>query len=208
MEFIAHRAGNTAEALLAAESIVDIIEVDVHLGRGNRVEVRHAKKLWLTARLWEKWYLEPRDTDIPALRDVVEAADPSTHLWLDLKGFTPRLSRRVREVMGERRPLTVSTKPWWLLTAFRGVPGIRTIRSAGNRFELALVFWLPSRLKTDGTVVHYRLLTNRVLKRLLQRGPVYTWAVVDMDSIERLRRGGVAGVILDDLRLVPPGEGT
>jgi glycerophosphoryl diester phosphodiesterase len=207
MEFIAHRAGNSAEALLAAESIVDIIEVDVHLGRGNRVEVRHAKKLWLTSRLWEKWHLEPRDSEIPALLEILDAAHPATHLWLDLKGFTPRLSRRVLEDMGERRPLTVSTKPWWLLKAFSGVPGIRTIRSAGNRFELALVFSLPSRLKTDGTVVHCRLLTDRVLKRLLQRGPVYSWAVDDMDSIERLRRGGVAGVILDDLRLVPPGEG-
>lgn len=207
MEFIAHRAGNSTGALRAAEPIVDIIELDVHLGRGNRVEVRHAKKLWLTRRLWEKWHLEPSDSEIPALLEILDAADPATHLWLDLKGFTPRLSRRVREVMGERRPLTVSTKPWWLLRNFSNVPGIRTIRSAGNRFELSLVFWLPSRLTTDGTVVHHRLLTDRVLKRLLQRGAVYTWAVDDSDSIERLRRGGVAGVILDDLRLVPGAEG-
>ena len=203
MEFIAHRAGNSTDALRAAEPIVDIVEVDIHLGRRSRVEARHAKKLWLTGRFWEKWYLEPRDMEIPALVEILDAADPATHLWLDLKGFTPRLSRRVHDIVGERRPLTVSAKPWWLLQAFSRVPGIQTIRSAGNRFELALVFLLPSRLKTDGTVVHCFLLTDRVLKRLLQRGPVYTWAVEDIDSIERLSRGGVAGVILDDLRLVP-----
>lgn len=203
MEFIAHRAGNSPKDVLAAEDVTNIIEADVHLGDAGRVEVRHAKKLWFTRRLWDRWYLLPRQTNVATLREVMNAANPTTHLWLDLKGFTPRLSRRCLAEVGDRRPLTVSTKPWWLLVPFEPLDDVRRIRSAGNRAELALLLWAPSRAKTNGAVVHHRLLSDRIVQRLLRRGLLFTWAVHDTESIERLERLGVTGVILDDLRLVP-----
>lgn len=202
MEFIAHRAGNDIGRLRAAAPVADVIEVDVHLGERGRVEVRHAKKLVFTRRLWERWYLLPEDVEVPELVEIVSAADSDTHFWLDLKGFTPRLSRRVRAVVGERRPLTVSTKPWWLLAPFASDEGVRTIRSAGNRFELALLLWLPSRLQTDGSVVHYRLLSDTVFKRLAKKGLVFCWAATEEAHVDRLLALGATGVILDDLRLV------
>jgi len=206
VEFIAHRAGNDPDLLRRAESVADIVEIDVHLGAGTRVEVRHAKRLWPTRRLWERWFLLPANTVVPTLEEIVDSADPTTRMWLDLKGCTGRLSRRTLAAVGDRRPLTVSTKPWWLLRTFAGMDEVRTIRSAGNRLELALLFWLPSRARTDGAVVHHRLLTDSVIERLTRRGLLFTWAVDDVASIERLARHGVDGVILDDLTLVAPGR--
>ncbi len=203
MKFIAHRFGNDALTLRDAERVTDLIELDVHLGLGGRVEARHAKKLWFTRRLWEKWYLLPAGTVVPSLSSILDAASAETTIWLDLKGFTPRLSHRVLREVGDRRPLIVSTKPWWLLAPFSSEPEIRTIRSAGNRFELVLLLFLPSRLRAQGSVVHVRLLSEWVMRRLRERGEVYTWAVEDRATIDRLRRAGVSGVIVDDLDLIP-----
>ena len=202
MEFIAHRAGNDIEKLRAAEPVADVIEVDVHLGERGRVEVRHAKKLLFTRRLWERWYVLPEDVEVPGLIEIMSAGNSDTHFWLDLKGFTPRLSRRVRAVIGERHRLTVSTKPWWLLVPFAGDDGVRIIRSAGNKFELALLLWLPSRLQADGAVVHYRLLSDTVFERLSKKGLVFCWAATDATHVDRLITLGATGVILDDLSLV------
>jgi glycerophosphoryl diester phosphodiesterase len=206
MEFIAHRAGNDPEALRRAEPVADVVEVDVHAGSGGRLEVRHAKRLWMTRRLWERWFLLPADTAVPTLAQIIDAADPATPLWIDLKGHTRRFSKRTLSILGARRPLIVSTKSWWLLRTFAPIDGIRTIRSAGNRLELALLTWLPWWANTDGVVVHHRLLGDAVIERLTRRGLVFTWAVDDVESIERLARLGVDGVILDDLTLFAPGR--
>ncbi len=62
---IAHRAANSAAALAAVGPGVDVVEADVHLFRG-RLEVRHAKTLWPSSVLWERWYLLERDGAAPA----------------------------------------------------------------------------------------------------------------------------------------------
>lgn len=192
--------------MLAAESISDAIEVDIHLGVGLRVEARHAKLLWPTRRLWDRWYLLPRDGEVPLFAEVLEAADPQTVFWLDLKGFTSRLSRRAKAAVGDRQPLIVSTKPWWILKPFVGRPNTKLIRSAGNRFELLLLLRLPSRVPLDGVTINHRLLTDETIERLARFGEIYTWSVHDVDSIVRLHRLGVSGVILDDLSLIEPGR--
>lgn len=204
MEVIAHRGGNEIIGLPDVEARgVDLIEVDVHLGPGGRVEVRHAKLLWPTRRLWERWYLLPRNTVVPSFQEVLDASDSSTVFWLDLKGFTNRLPSRVKPLVAERRPLTVSTKAWWMLGTFSGDPNVRRLRSAGNRFELALVKWLPSMTGRDGVVVHQRLLNDDVLAHLRGKGLVFCWAVEDVARLEWLATRGIDGVILDDLGLVP-----
>lgn len=207
IEFVAHRAGNSVVALRHAESTADTIELDVHLGRDRELEARHAKTLWPTRRLWERWYLLPRDTPVVTVAEIVEAAQPDTHLWLDLKGVDPRVAEAADAAVAERAGVTVSSKSWWLLRRFHGQPGRRTFRSAGNRFELLLVRWLPTRVRTDGTVVHQRLLDDGVIAWLLRRGDVFTWAVTDVDRIAQLERSGVAGVIVDDLDLITAARG-
>ena len=202
IELVAHRAGNNVAALRRAESIADSIELDVHLGRSGELEARHAKTLWPTRRLWERWYLLPRDTPVVSVADIVAAARPETHLWLDLKGVSPRLAAAAEQVVDGRACVTVSSKSWWLLRRFHGQPGRRTFRSAGNRFELLLARWLPSRVRTDGTVAHQRLLDPGVIGRLVRRGQVFTWAVTDVDRIAQLAAAGVDGVIVDELDLI------
>ncbi len=202
MEVIAHRAGNSVQKLTAAERLVDLVEIDLHRGRGGRIEVRHAKSLWPTKRLWEKWYLLPRNTQVPELAEILDAAHPDTTFWFDLKGPDPRLAHAVLAVAGDRQ-YTVSTKAWWLLKPFQNLDGVRTVRSAGNRFELALLLWLPSRTKVDGSVVHHRLLTASMAKRLLGRGPVFSWGAQDTATVRALVEVGANGVILDDIALAP-----
>jgi len=207
MDFISHRSGNAIGPMRQAESVADMIEVDVHLGTGRRVEARHAKLLWPTRRLWDRWYMLPRDEELPELATILRAARPDTVFWLDLKGFTTRLSHRALAAVGDRTPLVVSTKPWWLLRAFEGRAETRIIRSAGNKFELAVLLRLPSRVKLDGVVINHRLLTDELIERLKRRfGSLYTWSVHDVESIVRLHALGVDGVILDDLSLIEPAK--
>lgn len=200
-ELIAHRAGNDPDALRRAEVVADLVEVDVHRFRG-RLEVRHAKVLWPFARLWERWTVLPRHAPRPSLRDVLVAADPSTHLLLDLKGVSPRLARTVLDLVRDREAVTVSTKPWWLLGPFRG-SGVRTVRSAGNRFELLLLLRFPVGRRVDGFGVHQRLLDQRLVDRLHRHvDVVFSWDVRDRQRADELIAWGVTGLILDDPELL------
>ncbi len=209
MEFVAHRAGNSVQQVRYAADRADLIELDIHLDAGDSLEVRHGKILWPTQligrrrRLWEKWHVLPADTPSPAVEEILDAAGPSTDLWFDLKGISPQLPQRLVRVIGRRRPVTVSSKSWWLLRPLTSVDGIRTIRSAGNMLELALLLWFPTRTQLDGAVVHRRLLTDTIISRLLQRGLLFTWAVDSQQDIDWLDGQGVSGVIIDDLALLP-----
>jgi hypothetical protein len=202
MEFIAHRAGNRIESARAAAAIADLVELDVHLGPDGGIEVRHAKRIWLTDRLWERWYLLASDSPRLELSALLAAIDESTPLWIDLKGVSPRLASSVRSAIARRPHVTVSSKSWWLLGTFAEAPATRTVRSAGNRTELLLMLLRPS--KVDGAVVHRRLLSRRVISILRRRGRVFTWAVDSVDDIVALHRSNIDGVIVDDLGLIEP----
>lgn len=201
MELIAHRAGNRPGGAAAATA-ADVVELDVH-GCHGRLEVRHEKRVWGTARLWERWYLLPPGTPRWTLAEALADAGPDRHVLLDLKGVSPRVATMVAAEVGGRRPVTVSTKSWWLLDVFRRLDGVRTFRSAGNRFELALLLRVPSRLRPDGVVVHRRLLDAATVRRLRRRGAlVWSWGATDRAGVECLAAAGVDGVILDDLELI------
>lgn len=200
MELIAHRAGNRIDTVGAGLDVADAIELDVHLFRG-RLEVRHGKVLWPFRIYWERWELlrgeAPHD-----LADVVAAIPEGAHLWLDLKGFTPRLTRRVLRQVEVHRPLTVSTRSWWILRPARQVDGVRTFRSVGSRWQL----WAVRRGRFgshDGIVMHERFASRDVVERLLRLTPhVVVWAVDDLDRASALARIGVTGIIADDLDLI------
>ncbi len=207
MEFVAHRAGNHPDSLRLAEGRVDAIELDAHRGPNATTEIRHAKRLWPTRRLWDRWFLVPKGQEFPLVDDILDAARTDTSLWFDLKGPTTNLTEQLLAMaaQGERR-LVVSSKSWWLLRRFTGTPGIRTFWSAGNRFELGIMLAAPWLARSDGAVVHQRLLGDRVLPILAGRGPVFVWGAQDAATVASLERRGVDGVILDDLTLAtrPP----
>ncbi|MEZ5192100.1 MAG: glycerophosphodiester phosphodiesterase [Nocardioides sp.] len=203
VELIAHRAGNGPAATEAARGLADYLELDVHRHRG-RLVVRHAKRIWGTSRLWERWYLLPRGTTVPVLEEALGWIGPEPGLWVDLKGGLARcLPAEVCRLVGAERSLTLSTKAWWLFGGRSGPLPARLFRSAGNRFELLLLRRLPSRVRLDGVVVHQRLLTARLVRTLARHhGLVVAWAVTDEDRARRLVAWGVGGLILDDPALL------
>lgn len=201
MEWIAHRAGNLTSTIAAAAAIADAIELDVHVFRGH-LEVRHGKVLWPLARLWERWELLPRDAPRPSLDEIVAATPPGMHLWLDLKGPAPRLTGRSLGVVADRRPLTVSSRHWWILRGARRHGDIRVMRSVGNRFQRRLV----GRLRfgpLDGVVIHERLVDAATLARLHTRTTsVVAWGLTTRERADELERLGISGLIVDDLGLL------
>jgi glycerophosphoryl diester phosphodiesterase len=203
VELIAHRAGNDQAAVDALADLVDAVELDVHLHRG-RVVVRHAKRVWFTSRLWERWYLLPRGTSAPELTEVLTWIDPEVGLWIDCKGISRRLpTEALRIIGGDRGPITISSKSWWMLGPVGARAGVRTMRSAGNRFELLLLRSLPTRVSTDGVVVHRRLLGPQLVDELRQRhGLVFSWSIRNIDDAHRLMSWGVDGLIIDDPQLM------
>jgi hypothetical protein len=167
------------------------------------VDVRHAKRLWPTTRLWERWYLLPADTGRVALDEVVTAARQDTHLFIDLKGLSQRVSHAVLHVVGDRPRFTVASKRPRLLATFAGRPGVDRIRSAGNRLDLLALLRLPSRAPVDGHAVRSDLVDTGVARRLRRRADrLLVWGVDSLDDIARLERLGVTGVIVDDLGLI------
>lgn len=208
-ELIVHRGANSAEVLAGVPAVAHRVEIDVHRRRGGRLEVRHAKRLWATRRLWEKWYLLPPDAPVPELGDLLPlvAQRPGLALWVDCKGVVPRMAPDVVAVAEAAgiADVTLSSKSWWVLGRAAAVPGPRPrlVRSVGNRAELALLRWLPSAVPLDGVVVHRRLLTAGLVADLRRRfGRVYTWSVPDRPTADRLAAWGVDGLIIDDTTLV------
>lgn len=202
VELIAHRAGNTVAGIESFPSGVDGIELDVHLHRDQLV-VRHAKRLWLTSRLWDRWYLLPVETEVPRLEYLVEHIDDEVGLWIDCKGVTSRLPLAVLGVVGGDRMITLSTKSWWIFRELPPQHNLRTFRSVGNRFEMLLLWILPPLAAVDGIVIHSRLLSPRVVTLLRRRhGLVFSWAIGDEGTGRRLLDWGVNGLIVDDPQIL------
>lgn len=196
---VAHRAGNDPSAVDAALRRADVIECDVHVHRG-RVEVRHEKVIRPTSRLWERWYLLPAGTRVPSIDDILAVVPPDVPLLLDLKCFTRRAARRIRRSVPDDRPILVSCRSWWVLSAFRTRPGTLMLRSCGNRLQLRAVTMVPGLGDRIGVVAHNRLLDAQTIGVVRDRTPqLFTWAVDNVERGRWLAAEGVAGFIVDDL---------
>ncbi len=196
---IAHRAANTVEGIHRAAEVADVVEADVHLFRG-RLEVRHAKTLGPSARLWERWYLLPRGAPRPALGEVLEAADGRVALMLDLKGPDPRLPDRVLSAARRARlpgDIIVCGRVWPLIDRLRGTPGVRTMHSVRRGPGLRALMRRPPG-SVEGVSIHRDLLSRGVVEDLRERIPrLWTWPVDDPDDALRLAEWGVNGFISD-----------
>ena len=202
---IAHRAGNDLGALRAAEAQgVDMVEADLHLFWGT-IEVRHAKTIGPLPILWERWRLVRPFRPRIRLTAMLVAVAPSTHLMLDLKGPSPRLSRATVAVLQQSssdRSYTVCARNWMLLRPFEGLPGVRVIRSIAGPLQLQ---WLlrGRRRSLDGVSVDQKLLDARSVARLVNRaGLVLAWGVTTERRLRELSALGVSGFILDDRKLM------
>lgn len=200
MELVAHRAGNDPGLIGSAMDVADAVELDVHLFR-RRLEVRHAKVIWPLRRYWEQWHWVP-DPGWPDLREVIAAAPPDVHLWVDVKGFTSRSTRRVLAELVNHRPLTMSCRSWWALRPAERRAGVRTLRSVGSITQR----WLVQRIRVgdcDGVVMHERLSSVGHVAALQRRyRTVIVWGIDDLDRARAVLAHGVDGIIADDLGLL------
>ncbi len=201
---VAHRYGNSIDSAPEGAEIADMVEIDVHLWHG-RLEVRHAKRLWILQRQWEQWHLLPTDSPVPSFAEIVSSLPPNTPLLVDIKGWRPRMVRLIREVLGDERPIVASARGWWLLRHIRDRPHTKVLRSVGTKWQLWLVSHLPrSRAKpAPGTVVHQRLLNSRSAATLLRISPdLFTWNIESESRADELIALGVTGLIIDDAHLI------
>ncbi len=202
MELVAHRFGNEARRAVEGAAIADLIEIDIHLWRG-RLEVRHAKRLWLLQRMWERWHLLERDTPVPSLEEILAVLPQSTPLLLDLKGWRPKMVSMVQSIVGEERPIVVSARSWWLLKRVKDHDGVRILRSVGANWQLWLVLRLRRPARASGVVIDQRLLQPEIALRLLKRSPmIFSWNVDSEVRAVELVDMGVTGLIIDDPDLI------
>lgn len=198
MELIAHRAGNTLDAIGPASAGARTLELDVHRFRG-RLEVRHAKVIWPFRIYWERSGLVD-DLDPPSLTDVVAALPDGVRPWLDLKGVSPRLATQALAALGGLRPVSASCRSWWVLRTITDQPGVATFRSVGNRGQR----WIATHVRhPDGVVLHERLVDAATLERLRTRcSRIATWGVESVERAIELDHLGVDALIVDDLALL------
>ncbi len=203
---VAHRAGNSVDRLHGAVELgAHVIEADVHHYRG-RLEVRHEKSLGPLPWLWEKWELLPPSTARLGLAELLTAASHGTVFMLDLKGNRAAVGHRVAaelHAVAPERPVLVCSRYWPSLTPFAHIPWVRTVRSARNRAELALLLRrLRSGAPGHGVSVHRSLLTPDVVARLHEHVEVVmTWPVNDpaaLAEVTALGATGTIGVISDE----------
>jgi len=210
---VAHRAGNSLDALRAAvDAGAHVLEADVHEHRG-RLEVRHRKRLGPLPYLWDRQGAGP----IPSLRDawevvphtrqlelaeLLDAAEHGATLMLDLKGVG-RVGPAVVRLLHERAPTmpVVVCGRWWpSVLAFADRDWARPVLSARGRTELAaLRRRLASAPPPHGVSVHRSLLDRQVVDELRSRvAVVMTWPVNDDDALQTVLDLGVNAVITDD----------
>ncbi|MCP3934735.1 MAG: hypothetical protein GY708_05110 [Actinomycetia bacterium] len=198
---VAHRAGNRPETIERALARADLIELDAHVYKG-RIELRHAKVLRPTSRLWEQWYLLPSEARGEHIDDVLAELPPDTPLMVDLKCFTARAARRINRAVPESHPVVVSCRSWWVLRTFRDRPGASMLRSCGNRMQLKLARLLPGLNERVGISVHERLVDDASVSAIRSRTPLlFTWGVETLERATCLVEAGVCGLIVDDLEL-------
>ena len=204
---VAHRAGNDLRVLRRAQNAqVAVDEADLHLF-AKRIEVRHLKTLGPIPLLWDKWTVASPRTPRLLLDDLLQVAEPSTILMLDLKGRDPRLSTGVAAALHDRpRKSTVCcSQNWVLLEEMRNLDGVHVVHSIGNRRQLHALRRQAATRPLDGVSIHLRLLGPRRVRELRRlAGLVMSWPVRTLAEVRRLLSWGVDGLITEHFEVLAP----
>jgi glycerophosphoryl diester phosphodiesterase len=140
----------------------------------------------------------------PRLRfaDVVAQAHPATTFSIDLKGWSPRLSRHVARALEGRAGYVVSSRAWWLLGPFHALDHVEVLRSIGAPWQLRWFLARHRRPMGGGVTIRSDLLTPERVATLKTRvDRVFTWRVASAEQARELASWGVDGVIVDHLEL-------
>ena len=198
----AHRHGNDLSLLQAAEAVgVDFVEVDIHLFR-NELDARHEKTVGPLPLVWDRRQWPAWNPPRQRLDRMLDSAQAGTALYVDLKGWTRRLSRHVIAALEPRPGYVVSARAWWLLPPFRDLDDVRVLRSIGARWQLRAFRLTRRRAAPGGVSIRSDLLTAEVVTELKARADVvFAWRVSSYAHARELELWGVDGVIVDSLDL-------
>lgn len=218
---VAHRAGNSLEALREATELgVDVVEADVHALRG-RLEIRHSKSLAPLPWLWDRPGRPPepgsgaRQRRVEWTRlggpqlelpELLAALDPGSTLMLDLKGGGGVGARSLAELdrAARRQPVIVCGRWWPSVEAFTGATWARPVLTARNRAELQRIrLRLRTARRPYGVSLHRDLLTAPLVQELRERVElVMTWPVNTPQALQEVLSRGVTGVISDEAEVL------
>lgn len=199
----AHRHGNDPALLEAAQhACVDLVEADLHLFRGA-LDARHSKTVGPLPIVWDRRQRPVWNPPRQSFDEVLHAARDDTVFYVDLKGWTRRLSRQVIAVLQGRGNYVVSSRVWWLLHPFRGREDVVVMRSIGAPWQLR---WFLARRRTvvpnEGVTINRQLLNPALIAQLKTRTELlFAWGVSSYADAVELECWGVDGVIVDDLEI-------
>lgn len=203
---VAHRYGNTAAGVQAAEAArSDLIEADVWLHNGQ-LEVRHSKTAGPIPVLWDRWSLESARAPRYTFDQLLDGLAPGTRLLVDLKRGAPGLPAAIveayRKVSGDE-PLLVCSQDWRLLDEFRAYDQVTVVHSIGGLRQLDRVWPRLERADHDAVSIHYRLLSAEIVDALKERvSTVITWPINSQSRMDEVLAWGVDGFTSDNLALI------
>lgn len=197
--FIAHAAGNSEAAALAAiPDGPDFLEVDLWAHNG-RLEARHERAAYPLPLLFEKWYFRLAPRKPFSLRALLVTLRSQAALMLDLKSGGEVAAALLRRSIEGAPGVTVaaSSQSWELLrTVARECPGVDLFYSIDVAAKLDLFLSVCERdSRPRGVSCNHRLLTKDVVDLLHSRGLiVIAWTVDDLERARELVAMGVDGI--------------
>lgn len=203
---VAHRGGNSLDAARDALAYgADLLEADVW-PRLGQLEIRHIKTIGPLPIYWEKWYIDSIGGQQLRLRQLVTGLPGDTRLFFDLKGWDPRLGKRLVLAIREAdvdRPIILCGRNWRQLDAVRDRDNIHIFYSVGEPDELAKVWPKLERQANPAISIHHRLLTDETIARLRDlEATIIAWTVNDPGIARTLFARGVDGFTSDNRTLL------
>lgn len=198
---IAHSAGNTREAAVAAvDSGADMIEVDLWVHRG-RFEARHERRVPLrTPLLYEQWYIARPKRHPMTLKELLGICSGRCGVFLDLKDggdAAAALVEKDLESVALPVPVAASSQHW---PALRHVG--RRLRQVAPFYSidaLAKLDLFLSVMRRDplpvGISCRHELIDRSVVERCHEEGiAVVAWTVDDAGRAAELVAMGVDAI--------------
>jgi glycerophosphoryl diester phosphodiesterase len=197
--FIAHAAGNSEAAALAAiPDGPDFLEVDLWAHNGH-LEARHERAAYPLPLLFEKWYLRLAPRSPFSLKALFVTLRSQAAVMLDMKNGGERAAQMLRDSIEGAPGVTVaaSSQSWNLLRAVADhCPGVDLFYSIDVTAKLDLFFSVNERdQRPRGVSCKHTLLTKEIVEMLHARGLlVLAWTVDDVGRARELVAMGVDGL--------------
>lgn len=200
---VAHRAGNTLQALRAAiEFGVDWVEVDTWWQYG-RLEARHEHAIWRLPIRYDEWKLGIAVRPAPRLAEICRLTRSGPRLLIDLKGRARRLPEDVIRTLRSEDAVdrtAICGQVWPLLDAAAEIePALQILYSIETPRQLAAIRDRPPESPpVSGVSCIETLLIPEVIAWMRARDyAIFAWTVNDPRRAIELASLGVSGIISD-----------